>query len=151
VPPGVDVRAVAQGVNALARFEHHALSQLGITHIIVLEGINDIGIARQNPTPTAEDLIAGHKQLIEQAHTRGLKILGATLTPFYGAASTSIQAMPRTRRWPTPSTSPYSSNKDRKRALLQHGAKVAIWPMSAAGRTPYYDIDYPSLTSSQPI
>jgi lysophospholipase L1-like esterase len=85
LPPGVDVRAVAQGVNALARFEHHAL-QPGITHIIVLEGINDIGIARQNPTPTAEDLIAGHKQLIEQAHTRGLKILGATLTPFYGAA-----------------------------------------------------------------
>ena len=86
VPPGVDVRAVAQGVNTLARFEHHALSQPGITHIIVLEGINDIGQARQNPTPTAEDLIAGHKQLIEQAHTRGLKILGATLTPFYGAA-----------------------------------------------------------------
>jgi lysophospholipase L1-like esterase len=86
VPPGVDVRAVAQGVNALARFERHALSQPGITHIIVLEGINDIGVARQNPTPTAEDLIAGHKQLIEQAHTRGLKILGATLTPFYGAA-----------------------------------------------------------------
>ena len=86
VPPSVDVRAVAQGVNALARFEHHALSQPGITHIIVLEGINDIGIARQNPTPTAEDLIAGHKQLIEQVHTRGLKIFGATLTPFYGAA-----------------------------------------------------------------
>jgi lysophospholipase L1-like esterase len=86
VPPDVDVRAVAQGVNALARFEHHALSQPGITHIIVLEGINDIGVARQNPTPTAEDLIVGHKQLIEQAHTRGLKILGATLTPFYGAA-----------------------------------------------------------------
>jgi lysophospholipase L1-like esterase len=86
VPPGIDVRAVAQGVNALARFEHHALSQPGVTHIIVLEGINDIGIARENPTPTAEDLISGHKQLIEQAHTHGLKILGATLTPFYGAA-----------------------------------------------------------------
>ena len=86
VPPGIDVRAVAQGVNALARFERHALSQPGITHIVVLEGINDIGTARQNPTPTAEDLIAGHKQLIEQAHTRGLKIFGATLTPFYGAA-----------------------------------------------------------------
>ena len=86
MPPGIDVRAVAQGVNALARFERHALSQPGITHIVVLEGINDIGNARQNPTPTAEDLIAGHKQLIEQAHTRGLKIYGATLTPFYGAA-----------------------------------------------------------------
>jgi len=86
VPPGIDFRAVAQGVNALARFERHALSQPGITHIVVMEGINDIGNARQNPTPTAEDLIAGHKQLIEQAHTRGLKIFGATLTPFYGAA-----------------------------------------------------------------
>ena len=52
----------------------------------MLEGINDIGNARQNPTPTAADLIASHKQLIEQAHARGLRILGATLTPFWGAA-----------------------------------------------------------------
>ena len=86
VPPGIDVRAVGAGINALARFERHVLSQPGVTHVIVLEGINDIGNARQNPTPTAEDLIAGHKQLIEQAHARGLKIFGATLTPFWGAA-----------------------------------------------------------------
>ena len=74
------------GVNALARFERDALDQAGVTHIVVLEGINDIGQARQNPTPTAEDVIAGHKQMIERAHTRGLKIYGATLTPFEGAA-----------------------------------------------------------------
>jgi len=74
------------GVNALARFEHNALSQTGVTHIIVMEGINDIGNALTNPTPTAEDVIVGYKQLIDQAHTRGLKIYGATLTPFYGAA-----------------------------------------------------------------
>ncbi len=74
------------GINALARFETDALSHPGVTHIIVMEGINDIGNARQNPTPTAEDLIAGHKQLIERAHARGVKILGATLTPFWGAA-----------------------------------------------------------------
>ena len=86
VPPGSDVRAVGAGVNALARFERHVLSHPGVTHVIVLEGINDIGNARQNPTPTAEDLIAGHKQLIDQAHARGLKIYGATLTPFWGAA-----------------------------------------------------------------
>ena len=86
VPPGTDVRAVGAGMNALARFERHVLSQPGITHVIVLEGINDIGNGRQNPTPTAEDLIAGHKQLIEQAHAHGLKIYGATLTPFWGAA-----------------------------------------------------------------
>jgi len=86
VPPGIDVRAVGAGINALARFERHVLSQAGVTHVIVLEGINDIGNARENPTPTAEDLIAGHRQLIEQAHARGLKIYGATLTPFWGAA-----------------------------------------------------------------
>ena len=86
VPAGVDVRAVGAGINALARFEHHVLSLPGATHVIVLEGINDIGNARQNPTPTAEDLIAAHRQLIEQAHARGLRIIGATLTPFWGAA-----------------------------------------------------------------
>jgi lysophospholipase L1-like esterase len=86
VPPGIDVRAVGAGINALARFERHVLSIPGVTHVIVLEGINDIGNARQNPTPTAEDLIAGHKQLIEQAHARGIKMIGATLTPFWGAA-----------------------------------------------------------------
>ena len=85
VPAGADVRAVGAGINALARFERHVLAQPGITHVIVLEGINDIGTARQNPTPTAEDLIAGHKQLIAQAHAHGLKIYGATLTPFWGA------------------------------------------------------------------
>ena len=74
------------GINALARFGHDALDQAGVTHIVVLEGINDIGNGRENPTPTAEDLIAGHKQLIERAHSRGLKIYGSTLTPFEGAA-----------------------------------------------------------------
>jgi lysophospholipase L1-like esterase len=74
------------GINALARFDLDALSQAGATHIIVMEGINDIGLARQNPTPTAKDIIVGHKQLIERAHSRGLRIYGATLTPFWGAA-----------------------------------------------------------------
>lgn len=78
--------AYAVGINALARFEHNALSQSGVTHIIVMEGINDIGNARTDVTPTAEDIIAGYKQMITQAHSKGLKIYGATLTPFYGAA-----------------------------------------------------------------
>ena len=73
------------GINALARFEIDALSHPGVTHVIVIEGINDIGNARQNPTPTAEDLIAAHKQLIVRAHARGVRIIGATLTPFWGA------------------------------------------------------------------
>jgi lysophospholipase L1-like esterase len=75
----------AFGINALARFEHNVLSQAGVTHIIVMEGINDIGNARTNATPSAEDVIAGYKQMIMQAHSRRLKIYGATLTPFFGA------------------------------------------------------------------
>ena len=43
-------------------------------------------IGRSNVVPSAEDLIAGHKQLIERAHAHGLRIYGATLTPFEGAA-----------------------------------------------------------------
>ena len=74
------------GVNALARFDRDVLVQTGVTHVIVLESINDIGLARDNPSPTAADLIAGQQQLIERAHARGLKIFGATLTPFEGAA-----------------------------------------------------------------
>jgi lysophospholipase L1-like esterase len=76
----------AFGINALARFERDVLAQPGVTHVIVLEGINDIGMARGTPGPSAEDLIAAHQQLIERAHARGLKIFGGTLTPFEGAA-----------------------------------------------------------------
>jgi lysophospholipase L1-like esterase len=78
--------AFQAGINALARFDRDALDIPGARHVIVLEGINDIGNARQNPTPTAEDLIAAHKQLITRAHARGIRIYGGTLTPFEGAA-----------------------------------------------------------------
>ena len=74
------------GVSALARFDKDVLMQTGVTHVVVMEGINDIGLARSNPSPSAADLIAGHKQLIERARARGLKIYGATLTPYEGAA-----------------------------------------------------------------
>ncbi|HTR00613.1 MAG TPA: SGNH/GDSL hydrolase family protein, partial [Candidatus Acidoferrum sp.] len=80
------------GVSALARFDRDVLSQPGLTHIVVLEGINDIGIsglsfgpnAPASPIRTAAELIAGHRQLIARAHARGIKIYGATLTPFAG-------------------------------------------------------------------
>lgn len=74
-----------QGTNALSRFEHNALSQPGVTHIVLMEGINDIGNARTNPSPSADDIIAAYKQLITMAHTHKIKIYGATLLPFYGA------------------------------------------------------------------
>jgi lysophospholipase L1-like esterase len=79
---------IAFGVNALARFDRDVLAQPGIKYLIVLEGINDLGHAGPNLFPTeqvsAEDIIAGLKQLIERAHEKGIKIYGATLTPFAG-------------------------------------------------------------------
>lgn len=77
------------GENALARFDRDVLSVAGVTHVIVLEGINDIG-RRIQPGYTgegvsAEEMIAGYKQLIARAHARGLKIYGGTIMPFKGA------------------------------------------------------------------
>jgi hypothetical protein len=72
------------GVSALARFDRDVAVQTGVKYVFFMEGINDVGLARQDPQPTPEELVAGYKQLIERAHTRGLKIFGATLTPFEG-------------------------------------------------------------------
>lgn len=71
------------GVSALARFDRDVLVQSGVTHVVVLEGINDLGM-RRNPRPTVEDLTFGHMQLIARAHARGLAIFGATLLPYEG-------------------------------------------------------------------
>ncbi|MGB9070645.1 MAG: SGNH/GDSL hydrolase family protein [Candidatus Acidiferrales bacterium] len=79
------------GINALARFDRDVLSQPGVKWLIILEGINDIGIgslpgAPATENPTVEDLIAAHQQMIERAHMHGIKVIGATLTPYLGAA-----------------------------------------------------------------
>jgi lysophospholipase L1-like esterase len=79
------------GVNALARFDRDVLAQPGVRYVIVLEGINDLGHAGQSApaseTVSAEDIIAGLKQMIERAHEKGLKIFGGTITPFEGTTS----------------------------------------------------------------
>ena len=74
------------GPNALARFDRDVLAQPGVTHVTVLEGVNDIGVGGAKASPSVEELIAGHRQMIDRAHARGLRIYGATLTPFEGAA-----------------------------------------------------------------
>jgi lysophospholipase L1-like esterase len=73
------------GLNVLERFDRDVLALSGATHVVLMEGINDIGLARDNPSPSAGDLIAAQQQIIERAHARGIKAIGATLTPFEGA------------------------------------------------------------------
>lgn len=78
------------GPNALARFERDVLSHSGIRWLLVFEGINDIGTrldARKKGAPyaTADDIILALAQLAERGRARGLKVLGATITPYQGA------------------------------------------------------------------
>jgi lysophospholipase L1-like esterase len=79
------------GVNALARFDRDVLAQPGVKYLIMLEGINDLGHAGSSApaseTVSAEDIVAGLRQMIDRAHEHGIKVFGATLTPFEGATS----------------------------------------------------------------
>lgn len=83
---GNRVLADGAGVSALARFDRDVLTEAGAKWLIVLEGINDIGMSTMmGGTVSADELIAAHKQLIERAHMHGIKAIGATLLPYGGA------------------------------------------------------------------
>jgi len=73
---GNRVLADGNSPGALARFERDALVPPGVTHLVVMEGINDLGRGA-----SADDLIAAHTQIIERARARGLVVIGATVTP----------------------------------------------------------------------
>jgi lysophospholipase L1-like esterase len=74
------------GDRATARFGRDALGQPGVRTVIVLEGINDIGLGEgpEAVPVTAPQLIDGHRKLIRAAHARGVKMIGATILPFAG-------------------------------------------------------------------
>jgi lysophospholipase L1-like esterase len=77
------------GPNALARFNRDVLGQSGVKYLILLEGINDIGHVAEPRSPadlvTVQQMILAGTQIVTEAHAHGLKIYGATLTPYLGA------------------------------------------------------------------
>jgi len=85
------------GQNALARLGRDVLAQAGIEAVILFEGTNDIGqpdtrALETNPClsrtqVTADEIIAGYKQIIARTHARGLKIFGATILPYQGVGA----------------------------------------------------------------
>lgn len=81
------------GPNALARFERDVLSQPGVSHVVVLEGVNDLGVlTRDQPMPPeahaalVEQMIGVYRQMVIRARTRGVRIIGATIMPYAGSA-----------------------------------------------------------------
>lgn len=80
------------GPNALARFDRDVLAPAGVRWVIVFEGVNDLGALAQKDNATAEEhaalvkrMIGAFEQMIERAHAHGLRVIGATITPFVGS------------------------------------------------------------------
>jgi lysophospholipase L1-like esterase len=101
------------GANAVARFQRDVAGSARAREVILLEGVNDIGFSahagRASPTDvSAAEIVAGYEQIINQAHADGLRIYGATLTPFRGARywtpggeakRAAVNTWIRTSRW----------------------------------------------------
>ena len=78
----------------MARFNRDVLSIPGVTDVVLLEGINDIGfpaatlgdlsLAPATDAPAVEEIIGAYRQLISRAHTREIRVIGSTITPFEG-------------------------------------------------------------------
>jgi lysophospholipase L1-like esterase len=80
------------GPNVISRFDRDVLSRSGVTHAIVLIGVNDLGIQHRNgeDTPAARaklvtDLETGYRQLVERAHAHGICVIGGTILPYVGS------------------------------------------------------------------
>jgi lysophospholipase L1-like esterase len=80
------------GPNALARFDSDVLAEAGARYLIVLEGVNDLGmLTRDGDVPKTEhaamvhQIIGAYEQIITRAHTHGLKVIGGTIMPFAGS------------------------------------------------------------------
>jgi lysophospholipase L1-like esterase len=117
------------GTNAWARFERDALSHPGVESVIVLIGINDIGGFGPVPPPALDDLLTGYRQLIAQARSRGVRIIGGTLTPFENALAG------------TPGEGYYTPEKEQVRSAvndwIRHGGEFdAVIDFDAAVRDP---------------
>lgn len=75
------------GYNALARFDSDVLAVPGVSHVIILEGVNDLGAAARDQQPMLPPaaIIGAYRQMIARAHDRGVKVILATILPYKGA------------------------------------------------------------------
>ena len=80
------------GPNLASRFERDVLARGGVSHAVVMIGVNDLGVQHKNgeDSPAAraallEELQQAHRQLVQAAHARGVCVIGATITPYAGS------------------------------------------------------------------
>lgn len=70
------------GEPAVKRFDADILQQSGVTKVIIFEGVNDIGGSNGNSEEVASELTKAIENLANKAKAKGLKVYGATITPF---------------------------------------------------------------------
>lgn len=72
------------GLSALARLDRDVFSLPNVGTLLLLEGINDLGmpIYAGGPMPTTSELTAAYTQIVTRAHEHGIKVIGATLMPY---------------------------------------------------------------------
>ena len=80
------------GPNALSRFDRDVLAQSSVRWVIVFEGVNDLGgLARNGEVTPGEHaalvqrVLAAYQQIVLRAHAHGLRVFGATITPYAGS------------------------------------------------------------------
>ncbi len=78
---GNKVLADGAGPSALNRLDRDVLSLPGVRTVFLFEGVNDL---KAHSGVTADDLIAGYRQIIARAHAAGRCVVGATIAPFKG-------------------------------------------------------------------
>jgi lysophospholipase L1-like esterase len=78
------------GISALARLDRDVFSLPNVRALILLEGINDLGIpvSEGTPMPSAAEMISAYKQIANRAHARGVKVIVASLMPYKGVGPT---------------------------------------------------------------
>lgn len=74
--------SLGRGMSAISRFDYDVASVPGVTAVYLFEGINDVGDGVTSP-----QLIAGYQAIIDKARAAGLKVYGASMTPFNGVAA----------------------------------------------------------------
>ena len=79
------------GPAIVARFERDVLGRSGVTHALVLAGVNDLGVQHRNGedngaarTQLLVDLQTAWRVLVERAHAQGICVIGGTITPYVG-------------------------------------------------------------------
>ena len=90
---GNRVLADGLGPSGVSRFDRDVLSQSGVTHLIVLEGVNDLGVLNRDQSQDAQanarmakNLISAYAGMVAKARAKGIKAIGATILPYSGSA-----------------------------------------------------------------